>query len=183
MTPKEWNPTPTLIVIAKKTKRYCKTLQIFEGGLHDHLTESSTILIGKNTLRSDKSWWLPIFRTLCIQGQVKETVFRHMRKLGATRDRIRAANHYIQAALQLFAAVSSIFDSLRNESAQPDVSWLKNAVYHRHWLAKDIRSSSQYLGILHSLEMIYTVNDIVNTSPLTEWLLKSTTCLGLALPT
>ncbi|KAG4435380.1 hypothetical protein IFR05_009123 [Cadophora sp. M221] len=112
-------------------------------------------------------------------GQLKVPNLFHGLILGVV-----ARHHYLQEALQLFAAVSSMFDPLRDESStESDVSWLKNAVHYRQWLSEDIRSSSQYLNTLHSLETISAMNDNLDAGPLTERLLKSTTYLGLALPT
>lgn len=103
-------------------------------------------------MRSDKSWWLPVFCSLCIQSFVKKLLEALLKKQYAVVINREAGGRYLQEAVQLFIALSSCFDPIMNQDgAQLDVGSVRRAIFYQKWSSNGTQNSFQYLEFLFNM--------------------------------
>jgi hypothetical protein len=153
---------------AKKCR--CGNSQAIENDVGNYINELSRILFSKKTLRGDKSWWLPVFCTLCIQSFVKkllQELLKHQNTLGINPE---SGDKYLNEVVQLFTALSSGFDPIMNrDGAQLEVRSVRRAIFHRTWLSNRTQNSFQYLKSLFYTGEDSTIdlsNTVINVSPI-----------------
>jgi hypothetical protein len=137
-----------------------KCIADLESDLARYVDELSRVFFKKENLRN-KSWWLSVFYSLCIQALVRNALSQLGRQHLTSKTAGFAAKTYLHLAVRLFIANSGKHDPLASTSESTTGSSLekaqagafeneayqeaKTAVQQSEWHSKGIASSAEYL--------------------------------------
>jgi hypothetical protein len=127
--------------------------------LNLYLDELSRVFFKKENLRT-RNWWVSAFLSFCIQSLVRKALIALF--ADEAPDRSLGAREYLRLPLRLFIASSGIHDPLMRDLAldcepqgsdkklpsSQDYKLAQIAVQKDTWLARNIKSSADYLRLL-----------------------------------
>jgi hypothetical protein len=129
------------------------------------MSELSRTLFRKGGLQNDRSWWLSVFYSLCIQSLVRINLNILISsiedgKRQSVNDKFSGPKTYLYPLLQLFEAASAEYDPITKEedeanlelSARIHIKLAQMAINRKDWRRRDITSSYAYLRRLFQVD-------------------------------
>lgn len=136
-----------------------------QNSLRSFMSELSRTLFRKGGLQNDRSWWLSVFYSLCIQSLVRINLNILISSIEdgkhqSANDKFSGPETYLYPLLQLFEAASAEYDPITKEedeanlelSAKIHIKLAQMAINRNDWRRRDITSSYAYLRRLFQVD-------------------------------
>lgn len=126
----------------------------FENELKAFFSVFYTMLFKKKHLRGDdKTWWIPTFCSLCVQGVVRKSLLDLADLAENSRE---CLEQYFRLVIRLFSALSLDYDPLIETQSQdfrtPSQIQFWVAMGGRHWEEKGIKGSVAFVRGLFEMD-------------------------------
>lgn len=136
-----------------------------QSSLCSFMSEQSQTLFRKGGLQNDRSWWLSVFYSLCIQSLVRINLNILISSIEDGKhhsldEKFSAPGTYLYPLLQLFEAASAEYDPITKEedeenlepSARIHIKLAQMAINRKDWRLRNISSSYAYLRRLFQVD-------------------------------
>lgn len=129
-------------------------LTLYIEAFQNYTNELSKTLFQKKNLRGNRTWWIPVFCSLCIQGVIRSMLLENLKDY--SRSIPQGLREFLYPAVRLFGILSSGFDPVVNHersTAQiPGIGVLCTAVGRGYWGDNGIKSSAEFLRLVFEFE-------------------------------